>query len=105
MNIYIIVSSFELKFCSIRNISTQLNQLITVKNNDVLRCDIPLSSKIWCMWFLSAAKGDFLLIILTNITLRVSRTGMDIIDIAITGIFSSRIEYKLTSDEVGALVM
>ena len=105
MDIYIIVSSFELKFCSIRNISTQLNQLITVKNNDVLRCDIPLSSKIWCIWFLSAANGDFLLIILLNITLKVSRTGMEIIDIAITGIFSGCILYKITSNEEGVLVM
>ena len=95
----------ELKFCSIKKITIQLNQLIEVKKNEVLRCDIPLSSNMWCRWFLSGAKGDILFDILTSITLRVSRTGMDIIDIAITGIFSSFIENTSTKLEVGALVM
>ena len=105
INIYIITSSFESKFCSIKKIAIQLNQLITVKNNEVLRWDIPLSNKMWCKWFLSAVKGDFLFNNLTNITLKVSNTGIEIIEIAITGIFSSRIEKTLANFEVGALVI
>ena len=42
-------------------------------------------------------KGRFLFDILTNITLKVSSTGIEIKEIAITGIFSSLIEKTSTS--------
>ena len=38
-------------------------------------------------------------------TLSVSNTGIDIIEIAITGIFSTLIEYTSTNFDSGALVM
>ena len=37
IQIYTMISSFELKFCSIKNNAIQLNQLMSVKNNEVLK--------------------------------------------------------------------
>ena len=31
-----------------KKITIQLNQLIAVKRKEVLKCDIPLSKRIWC---------------------------------------------------------
>ena len=86
-----------MKLGSTKNITTQLKQLTKVKKSDVLKCVIPLFKRIWCKWFVSAEKGDFLFNTLTSITLRVSSTGIEINEIAITGIFSSFIEKTSTS--------
>ena len=48
-------------------------------------------------------KTEIFYLILTNITLRVSRTGIEISEIAITGIFSSFIEKTSTSLAEGAV--
>ena len=70
---------------------------MNVKKSEVLKCDIPLFKRIWCKWFVSAENGDVLFSILTSITLRVSSTGIEISEIAITGMFSSFIEKTSTS--------
>ena len=91
------------KLGSIKNITTQLKQLIKVKKSEVLKCVIPLFKRIWCKWFVSAENGDVLFNILTIMTLNVSRTGIEINEIAITGIFSIFIEKTSTRLAVEAV--
>ena len=73
----------------------KLRKFIIQSNRHVFTWVKPLSIKIWWMWFLYAAKGDFLFKILTSMTLKVSKTGIFIMATANTARFSTFVEKKL----------